>query len=116
MRHRSKKKILGRKSEPLRALLRGLAESIILFEKVKTTEAKAKTVRPFVERVITAGKTPSLVARRKLMTIFHTELPVKKILEELGPRYKNRAGGYTRIIKLGTRLNDAAEMVQIELV
>ncbi|MFH1252903.1 MAG: 50S ribosomal protein L17 [Candidatus Uhrbacteria bacterium] len=116
MRHRSKKKILGRKSAPLRSLLRNLAESIILYEKVKTTEGKAKTVRSMVERAITTGKTPTLAARRKLMTVFHTELPVKKVLEELGPRYKNRPGGYTRIIKLGHRLNDAADMVQIELV
>lgn len=116
MRHRSKKKILGRKSEPLRALMRGLAESVILYEKVRTTEAKAKTVRVLVEKAITTGKNPTLTARRKLMTIFNTELPVKKILEELGPRYKSRPGGYTRIIKLGHRLNDAADMAQIELV
>ena len=116
MRHRSTRKILGRKAEPRRALMRGLAESLVLFEKIKTTEAKAKVIRPLVEKAITVGKNPTLAVRRNLKTVFHTELPVKKILEELGPRYKNRAGCYTRITKLGTRLNDAAEMVQIELV
>jgi len=116
MKHRSSKKILGREKAPRRALLRSLAESVILYEKVKTTEAKAKIVRPMVEKAITVGKKPTLTARRQLMTIFHTEIPVKKILEELGPRYKNRSGGYTRIIKLGHRKNDAADMAQIELV
>ncbi|MFA6131604.1 MAG: 50S ribosomal protein L17 [Patescibacteria group bacterium] len=116
MKHRSSKKILGRKAAPRRALLRSLAESIILYEKVKTTEGKAKIVRPLVEKAITTGKGQSLVARRKLMTMFHSELPVKKILEELAPRYKDRKGGYTRIVKLGHRLNDAADMAQIELV
>ncbi|HBR80752.1 MAG: 50S ribosomal protein L17 [Candidatus Uhrbacteria bacterium GW2011_GWE2_45_35] len=116
MRHRSNTKILDRKTAPRRALLKSLAESVILYEKIQTTEAKAKTVRPLVEKAISVGKEPTLTARRKLMTMFHTEAPVKKILEELGPRYKTRAGGYTRIIKLGHRKNDAADMAQIELV
>ncbi|HBP00430.1 MAG: 50S ribosomal protein L17 [Candidatus Uhrbacteria bacterium GW2011_GWF2_41_16] len=116
MRHRNKNKILDRKKAPRTAMLKSLAESIILYEKVETTEAKAKFVRSLVERAITTGKIPSLQARRKLIAAFHTELPVKKILEVLGPRYLNRPGGYTRIIKLGTRQNDRASMVQIELV
>ncbi|MFH1089560.1 MAG: 50S ribosomal protein L17 [Candidatus Uhrbacteria bacterium] len=116
MRHRNNKKILGREVAPRRALLRSLAESVILYEKVQTTEAKAKIVRPLVEKAISIGKTPTLAARRKLMTMFHTQAPVEKILAEIGPRYKTRAGGYTRIIKLGHRLNDAADMAQIELV
>lgn len=116
MKHRSSKKVLGREVAPRRALLKSLAESVILYEKVKTTEGKAKIVRPLVEKAITVGKEQTLAARRKLMTMFHSELPVKKILEELAPRYKNRKGGYTRIVKLGHRLNDAADMAQIELV
>lgn len=116
MKHRSSKKILGREKAPRRSLLKSLAESLILYEKIKTTEGKAKIVRPLVERAITVGKKPTLAARRRLMAVFHTEAPVKKILEELGPRYSTRSGGYTRIIKLGHRKNDAADMAQIELV
>jgi large subunit ribosomal protein L17 len=80
MRHRSSKKILDRKAAPRRALLRHLAESVILYEKVQTTEAKAKAVRSFVERAITTGKTPTLASRRLLKSRFYTELPVNKIL------------------------------------
>lgn len=116
MRHRKKGTILGREKAPREALLRNLAASVILYEKVKTTEAKAKAVKSLVEKAITSGKTPTIASRRKLMSFFYTEHPVKKIFEVLGPRYQNRAGGYTRIIKIGARKNDGAEMVQIELV
>jgi len=116
MRHRKKGTILGREKAPREALLRNLAASVILYEKVQTTEAKAKAVRPLVERAITTGKNPTLASRRNLMKSFYTEFPVKKILEVLGPRYMKREGGFTRIVKLGHRQNDAADMVQIELV
>lgn len=116
MRHRMKGTILGREKAPREALLRNLAASVILHEKVTTTEAKAKAVKPLVEKAITSGKTPTLASRRKLLGFFYTDHPVKKILEVLGPRYQNRAGGYTRIIKIGARKNDGADMVQIELV
>lgn len=97
-------------------MLRNLAASVILHEKVQTTEAKAKAVKPLVEKMITTGKSDTLAARRKLMSFFYTENAVKKILEVVGPRYATRPGGYTRITKLGHRMNDAADMVQIELV
>ncbi len=116
MRHRKSGKILDRNKASREALLRNLAASVVLYEKVKTTEAKAKAVRPLVERAITSGKTSDLATRRKLMKFFYTEHPVNKILEELGPRYKERPGGYTRIVKLGARKGDGAEIVQIELV
>lgn len=116
MRHRNKGIILGRKKAPREALLRNLVASVILYEKVKTTEAKAKAIRPLVEKAITTGKKPTLAARRNLMKFFYTEHPVKKILEVLGPRYMSRPGGYTRIVKIGHRKNDGADMVQIELV
>jgi large subunit ribosomal protein L17 len=116
MRHRKKGKILDRKKAPREALLRNLAASIVLYEKVKTTQAKAKAVKPLVEKSITTSKAGTLAARRNLMKTFYTEEPVKKLLEVLGPRYKERPGGYTRIIKLGPRQGDGAEMVQIELV
>lgn len=116
MRHRNKGTILGRKKGPREALLRNLTASVILYEKVKTTETKARVVRPYVERAITAGKTGTLATRRKLQAFFYTEQPVKKIFEVLAPRYKERSGGYTRITKLGPRQGDAAPIVQIELV
>lgn len=116
MRHRKKGTILGREKAPREALLRNLAASVILYEKVETTEAKAKAVKSLVEKAITSGKKPTLASRRKLLSFFYTDHPVKKIFEVLGPRYQNRAGGYTRIIKIGARKNDGAEMVLIELV
>ncbi len=116
MRHRKVGKILSRPAASRNAMLRNLAASIVLHEKVKTTEAKAKTVRPLVERAITTGKKPTLASRRKLLAFFYTEHPVNKILEVLGPRYAERKGGYTRIIKLGSRKNDGADVVRIELV
>lgn len=116
MRHRKVKKQLGRSASATQAMLRSLASSIILHEKVKTTDAKAKMVRPLVEKAITAGKKPTLASRRKLLGFFFTEHPVKKIFEVLGPRYAARAGGYTRIIKLGHRPSDGADVVQIELI
>lgn len=116
MRHRNKGTVLDRKKGPRESLLRNLAASVILYEKITTTQAKAKAVRPLVEKAITTGKQPSLAARRQLLKFFYTDHPVKKILEVLGPRYHTRPGGYTRLIKVGPRKNDGAEMVQIELV
>jgi large subunit ribosomal protein L17 len=116
MRHRNSGTILDRKKGPRESLLRNLATSVILFEKVRTTKAKAKAVRPLVERMITAGKRGGLASRRKLSSFFFSENAAKKVMEELGPRYKNRAGGYTRITNLVRREGDGAEMVQLELV
>lgn len=116
MRHRMVGRTLGRKKAPREAMLRNLAASIIIHEKVRTTEAKAKEVRTMVERAITTGKIPTLASRRKLLKQFYTEHPVNKLLEVLGPRYATRAGGYTRLIKIGARKGDGAEIVQIELV
>jgi len=116
MRHRKKGKILDRKKEPRKALLRNLATSIIIYEKVKTTKAKAKAVKPIVEKLITTAKKNDLTARRKLLEILYHKKAVNKALEVLGPRYKDRKGGYTRIINLNRRQGDNAEMVQIEFV
>lgn len=116
MRHRIKGKTLGREKQPRELMLRNLASSIIMYEKVKTTEAKAKTVKPLVEHYITISKKGDLAARRQLLAALPQELAVKKLMEVLGTRYKERAGGYTRIVKLGVREGDGASMVQIELV
>lgn len=116
MRHRRVGKTLDRKSAPRRALLRNLATSLIVHEHVTTTLAKAKAMRPMVEKLITKGKAKSLHARRELMKTVLTEQAVVKLLEELGPRYATRPGGYTRIIKLNSRKGDGADMAQIQLV
>ena len=116
MRHRKKGKILQRKKAPRKALLRNLATSIIIYEKVKTTKTKAKAVKPIVEKLITTAKKNDLTARRKLLETLYHKKAVNKALEVLGPRYKERKGGYTRIINLGRRQGDNAEIVQIEFV
>lgn len=101
---------------PREALLRNLATSIILHEKVRTTKARAKFVRPLVEKAITIGKSKSVTSVRTLNGMFMVKNAIKKLVEELGPKYKDRKGGYLRITPLGRRQGDAAEMVQIELV
>ena len=116
MRHRNSKVILDRKVGPRAALIKGLAMSLVLYEKIKTTHAKAKAVQPYVERLVTMSKNPSLANRRLLLARIPTEGAVKKLLEVLGPRYKTRAGGYTRITKLGLRQGDRAAVAQIEFV
>ena len=116
MRHRKKGKTLDRKKAPREAMFRNLAASLIIYEKVKTTEAKAKAIRPIVEKLITTGKENSLAARRKLLRYLYTENAVKKVLEVLGPKYKERKGGYTRIVKIGPRKGDGARIAQIELI
>ncbi len=114
--YNKKGKKLDRKKGPREMMMRNLASSILMYEKVKTTEAKAKIVRPLVERMITMARTGSLTSRRTLLKVLLQKEAVKKALDVLGVRYKERNGGYTRIIKLGQRQGDGAEMVQIELV
>ena len=116
MRHRNKTTKLGRKKQPREMMLRNLASSILIYEKVKTTEAKAKAVRKLVEKLITTAKAGDLNARRKLIETLPQKMAIKKSMEVLGERYKNRKGGYTRIIKIGPREGDGAKIVQIELV
>lgn len=116
MRHRTRKAILSRTKGPREALLRTLATSVILYEKVKTTKAKAKFVRPLVEKMITTGKTDTLASRRQLLKMLTLRNAIEKILKDLGPKYKERKGGYTRITNLKRREGDGAEVVQIELV
>lgn len=116
MRHRQHGRKLGRTAVPRKHLLSNLAQSVILYEKVQTTLAKAKEVRPLVERLITLGKQDTLSSRRNLLRILKVESAVKKVIEALGPRYAKRSGGYTRIVKIGSRQGDAAPMAQIELV
>ena len=116
MRHRNKKKILDREKQPRELMLRNLASSILIYEKVTTTEAKAKVVRALVDKAITISKTKDLTARRKLQALLPQKMAIKKLLEVLSERYKSNRGGYCRISKIDNRAGDGAKMVQIELV
>ena len=116
MRHNRKGKVLGRTKAPREALMRSLATSFIIYEKIKTTTAKAKALRPIVEKYITLGKTDTLHNRRQALKYLYTEGAVKKLFEVWGPRYQDRKGGYTRIVKLTPRQNDGAEVSVIEAV
>lgn len=116
MRHRKKGRSLGRKRGPRKALLRSLATNFVLYEKMSTTQAKAKEIRPVVEKLITISKEDNLANRRRLLEFLYTENAVRKMMDEIGPRYKDRDGGYTRIVKIGTRKGDGAPMARIELI
>lgn len=108
---------LGRESRIRRSILAGLTKDVINYEYVVTTEARAKEVRKFVDKMITYGKDGSLGARRKALAFLHNDKElVNKIFNELAPRYEKRAGGYTRIIKLKERKGDDALEVRLELV
>jgi len=116
MKHRIKGKILGREKAPRQALMRGLATSFVIYEKIKTTQAKAKAVKPLIEKIITLGKVDTLHHRRQVLKVLYLTGAIKKVFEVLGPRFKARQGGYTRIVKLPPRKNDGAEMAILELV
>lgn len=116
MRHQKKKATLGREKAQREALLRNLAESLILHGSIKTTKAKAKALRTFVEPLVTKAKKKTLASERNIRKVLYTDAAINKLTREIAPRYADRAGGYTRIIKIGTRTNDAAEVVHIEFV
>jgi large subunit ribosomal protein L17 len=117
MRHAKTRNKLSRDSAHRKALLMNLTKEIIEHERVKTSEAKAKAVKPEVERLITLARQDSLHARRQaLSALGQDKFAVHRLFEEVAPRYVERPGGYTRIMKLGPRRSDATEMVLIELV
>ncbi len=116
MRHRRKVTKLSRTDSHRKALLRNLATQLFAHERIKTTEARAKAVRPFAERLITIAKEDTVHARRSVSKDISDKDVVKKLFGELSPRFKDRPGGYTRIMKLGHRQGDDAKMSIIELV
>jgi large subunit ribosomal protein L17 len=117
MRHKKTKHKLSRDSAHRKSLLMNLSKEIIEHERIKTTEAKAKAVKPEIEKLITLAKRGDLHARRQaLSTLSQDKIAVHKLFTEVGPRYAERPGGYTRILKLGPRRSDSTEMVFIELV
>src|SRR6059036_1678894 len=117
MRHQKQRHKLSRDSAHRKALLMNLSKEVIQHERIKTTEAKAKAVKPEIEKLITLAKRGDLHARRQaLSALGQDKTVVYKLFEEIAPRYAERPGGYTRILKLGPRHSDATEMVLLELV
>lgn len=116
MRHNNKNKILSRKKPQRKALIRDLVTAAVTYERMETSLVRAKVARQQLEKLITVAKNPTLASRRRLLAFFTTDQPVNKLLEVIGPRYKDRNGGYTRLTKMGHRQGDAAETAVLELV
>ncbi len=116
MRHRRKGRSLSRTASHRRAMLRNMATSLFRHERIETTTAKAKELRPFAERLITLAKRGDIPARRLAARKISDREILGKLFDEIAPRFADRPGGYTRILKLGHRRGDAAEMALIELV
>ncbi len=117
MRHKVKKKHFDRTKEQRLALYRSLARALIMEERIETSLQRAKAVRPFVERLITLGKKGDLASRRLALQLLPDRRAVKRLFEEIAPRFESRAGGYTRIVKLpDRRKGDGCELAILELV
>ncbi len=116
MRHQRSGKKLGRDSAHRKALFANLTASLIEHGRIRTTETKAKAVRPIAEKMITLGRDGSIHARRQALAYLRTQEVVHKLFSEVAPRFRDRPGGYTRVVKLGPRPGDAAPMAYLELV
>jgi len=117
MRHAKKRNKLGRDAAHRKALLSNLSKEVIEHERIKTSQAKAKAAKPEIEKLITLGKRGDLHARRQALSVLRQDkFAVHKLFEEIAPRYSDRDGGYTRIVKIGPRKSDSTEMVFLELV
>lgn len=116
MRHAKKKITLGRERNQRVALMRALAESIVLHGSIETTLAKAKALRSFVEPLVTKAKRGTLADRRNVLKVLYTDKAVKKLFTEIAPKYQTRPGGYTRVTKLGYRALDQGAKARIEFV
>lgn len=116
MRHRVSGRKFDRPGDQRTLMLRGLVGDLMRHERLRTTEAKAKEVRPLAERMITLGKDGTVHARRQAMAYINDKDVVRKLFDDIAPRFTARNGGYTRIIKLGPRHGDGAHMAQLELV
>lgn len=116
MRHNSKKITLGRETAPRKALMRNLTESLILKGSIRTTKAKAKALRTVVEPLVTKARTGTIANMRNIKKVLFTREALDMLMKDIAPRYIDRKGGYTRIIKLAPRASDGAEMARIEFV
>ncbi len=116
MRHQRSGKKLGRDSSHRKALYANLTGSLIEHGRIETTEAKAKAVKPIAEKMITLGRRGDIHSRRQALAYLRSQEVVYKLFSDVGPRFAGRAGGYSRIVRIGKRQGDAAEMVYLELV
>jgi large subunit ribosomal protein L17 len=116
VRHKVQSRRFDRSTDQRLALFRGLVTDLLKHEQIKTTEAKAKAVRGQAEKMITLGKSGTLASRRRVLGYVYDKDVAVKVFDELAPRFANRPGGYTRIVKLGPRLGDGAPQVILELV
>ena len=116
MRHNVMGRRLGRSTNHRKALFRNLTTQLFQHERIKTTEARAKSIQPIAEKLVTLARRGDLPARRQAAREIYDPTVLQKLFDEIGPRMQDRAGGYTRIYKLGPRRGDAANMVLIELV
>lgn len=116
MRHSNANRKLGRETDVRRALLKSLAGNLIVHEKMTTTEAKAKELKSFIEKLVTKAKVGDLGAKRLLVSRLGVSAYAKKLAEVIAPRYKDRRGGYTRVLKIGQRQGDGSKMAIIEFV
>ena len=114
MRHLNQGRKLNRTSAHRKALFRNLVLSLVRYERIKTTDAKAKELRRYADRMVTLGKRGDLAARRLAYNFMQSRDAVKKLFDEIAPRFKDRAGGYTRVVKFGMRRGDAAPLSIIE--
>lgn len=116
MRHHNANRKFGRKSNKRASLLRSLAVSLVLKEKIKTTDAKAREIRPYVEKLVTRGKTGTEASMRIIASRLGSKEASKKLIKELSLKYKDKNGGYLRIVKLPARHSDGSKMAHIEFV
>ena len=116
MRHRKKGKKLNRDSAHRQALFKNLIKALVVHEKIKTTESKAKAVRGIFEKLVTKGKAGTLHTRRTVQAFLQDKKVVNKLVDKLAPLFKDRKGGFTRIVRLGQRRGDNTMMVNLELV
>ncbi|MAZ40924.1 50S ribosomal protein L17 [bacterium] len=116
MRHHNANRKFGRTRNQRNALLKHLAESLVRYEKIETTEAKAKELKSFIEKLVTRARKGDVAAHRILVARLGSKTAAKKLIDEIAPKYEKREGGYTRVIKLPARKGDAAKMAVIEFV
>jgi large subunit ribosomal protein L17 len=117
MRHSNNQRKFGRTKNARKALMKGLALSLIMREKILTTEAKAKETRPYVEKIVTQAKTNTVYSKRLVASkLYNRQIELKKLFDVIAPKYKDRNGGYTRITKMPARKSDGSPMAYIEFV
>ncbi len=116
MRHKLKGRKLNKTSSHRKAMFANMAVSLVMHEQIKTTLPKAKEIRPYVEKLVTAAKLPTLANRRRIISLIKDKVAAEKLISVLAPRYKERPGGYTRVIKAGFRFGDNAPVAYIEFL